>query len=326
MSGPSSSAPTISIITACYNSAPFLDRIHRSLAAQTYRKFEWICVDDCSTDDTVERLVSLPAPGALGMQVYRLPQNTGGPVALAVGTQRSTGDIVFWLDHDDELFPSALEQIRANWPRVEKDPMLSGLAFRALKPEDESMVGREVESGLRVTASEAFNRFPDISDGTLAFRGELMRRFATVESMEDVVLSYVLYHELTRGRPFVSVNEAVRYYHRDNPRSQTNFERISRKTVASYARILDGADRHYLLRPLAWARHTATLLRYSKQVHGRWFKGLRHMRRRSMQLVAMALWPLGWLAYRRRPMANIVEIPFFDAGLARGLTDLRSRP
>lgn len=325
MNGSTASSPTISIITACYNSVPFIDRIHGSLKAQTYRNFEWICVDDCSTDGTVERLVKLPSPGALGMQVYRLPQNTGGPVALAVGTQRSIGDIVFWLDHDDELFPTALDQIRENWPEVERDPSLSGLAFRALKP-DKSAIGRQTASGLRLTGSEGFNRFPDISDGTLALRGDLMRHFATVEAMENVALAFVFYNEATRGRPFLSVNEAVRYYHRDNPKSQTNFERISRKTVATYARMLDGADRYYFLRPMAWLRHIATLLRFSKQVHGRWFEGLKFIRRRSMRLLVVLLWPIGWLAFRRRPTTNVVEIPYFDAKLARGLKDLRSGP
>lgn len=324
MSDPSRLGPTISIVTACYNSAPFIDRIYRSLATQTYRNFEWICVDDCSTDDTVERLVKLPSPGELGMQVYRLPQNTGGPVAWAVGTQRSIGEILFWLDHDDELFPSALEQIAANWPEVQRDPALSGLAFRALKPEDGSLIGRKIPSGLRFTASEAFNRFPDISDGTLALRGDLMRRFATVESLENVVLAFVFYNELTQGRPFLSVSTAVRYYHRDNPVSQTNLERISRKTVATYARIIDAADRFYLLRPMAWVRHIATMLRFSKQVHGNWFEGLRFVRRRSIRLLAILLWPLGWLAYRRRKAANVVEIPFFGPELASGLVDLRS--
>src|SRR5437762_12059238 len=107
-------AVRISVVTACYNTSPFLDRIYNSLLRQTYRRFEWICVDDHSSDETVAQLVRLAAPGDFGMQVYQLPQNTGGPVALAFGTQMAKGDATIWLDHDDELFPNALEEVQAN--------------------------------------------------------------------------------------------------------------------------------------------------------------------------------------------------------------------
>src|SRR5260221_9600817 len=122
---------SISIVTACYNSTPFLERVHKSLVQQTYRNFEWICVDDRSTDDTVSRLKAVRAPGDLGMRVYQLPQNTGGPVALAMGTKVAKGDVIIWLDHDDELVPDALGQVEANWPKGQAGPGESGLFLRA---------------------------------------------------------------------------------------------------------------------------------------------------------------------------------------------------
>lgn len=318
--------PTISIVTACYNSTPFLDRIYQSLAAQTYRNFEWICVDDCSTDDTVDRLIALPSPGLLGMQVYRLPRNTGGPVALAVGTQHARGEITIWLDHDDELFPFALEEVRRNWPAVAGDPALSGLSLRAADPAT-GLIGRELPAGLRLTASEGLNRFPDISDGTLAVKTELMQRFATVEALENIVLNGAIYFPMTAGRPLVVADSPpIRYYHRDNPASQTRLERISRKTVASYARTFDAADRHFLRRPLLWLRQVATMLRYSKIVHGRWFEALKFIRRPGLRAIAILAWPLALLAYARRPTANVVEIDVFRPEDAAGLRDLWAGP
>lgn len=316
-------APSISIITACYNSTPFLERIHGSLMEQAYRNFEWICVDDCSTDDTVEQLSHLSSPGELGMQVYRLPQNTGGPIASAVGTQHAGAEIAIWLDHDDELFPFALEQVRSNWLRVRDDGSLSGIFLRASDSGDETMIGRELRAGRRLTWSEMGNRYPDVCDGTFALKRELFQRYATVEAMENVVLNGVLYERLTAAYPFVTADgPPIRYYHRDNPASQTRLERISRKTVASYARLLEQADLHYLRSPIRWAKHGATLLRYSKQVHGRWFAGLREISRPGIRLTVMALWPLAVLAYWRRPQVNVLEIPFFRPEQAEGLSNL----
>jgi len=319
----STTEPSISIVTACYNSTPFLDRIYESLEKQTYRNFEWVCVDDASTDDTVARLISLKSPGALGMQVYKLPQNTGGPVALGVGTQRARGDIVIWLDHDDALEPFALEQVRNNWWRAQADESVSGMLFWAIDAADGRPIGRHLPPGTKLTWSEQNNRYPDICDCTFAFKREQLQRFATVEAMEDVILNGVVFERMTAAHPFVTADgPPIRYYFRDNPASQTRLERISRKTVATYARLLDQSDLHYVRSPMRWLKHAATLLRYSRIVHGRWLYCLRYISRAEIRILLLALLPFGLVAYLRRPNANIVDAPFFPAHLADGLDDL----
>ncbi len=84
MSSAPDAPPAISVVTCCYNSLPFIRRLHASLLSQSYRNFEWVLVDDCSRDGTVSLLRELPSPGNLGMRVFRLPQNSGGGVALGL--------------------------------------------------------------------------------------------------------------------------------------------------------------------------------------------------------------------------------------------------
>jgi len=48
--------PKLSLITLCYNQAPFLLERIRSIRAQTFQDFEWIVIDDCSTDESSEIL------------------------------------------------------------------------------------------------------------------------------------------------------------------------------------------------------------------------------------------------------------------------------
>lgn len=306
-------SPTISIVTPCYNSTPFLERIHGSLQRQSYRVFEWVCVDDCSSDDTVERLTAMPAPGDLGMQVYQLPQNTYGPVAIAVGTQKARGDIILWLDHDDELLPDALENIVREWPKVGGH---AGLIFPVVDGATRSPIGDTLPSGSILSSVELAKRVPTAADVAFVMKRSVAQHIATIENMESVALLGVPYADMGR---FVVANEPVKIYHRDNTQSQTAVERISRKTVSSYARLL---DKGYPSQSLSlWARWAVAMLRYSKQVHGRWFAGLREMK--SVRRIAViALWPLGFLSYRRRPRANVVEYPVFRPEMAKGLPDL----
>jgi glycosyltransferase involved in cell wall biosynthesis len=316
-------SPSISIVTACYNSVAFLDRIHGSLLRQTYRNFEWVCVDDVSKDDTVQRLLSLQAPGKLGMQVYQLPQNTGGPVALAIGTKLAKGEIIIWLDHDDELFPDALDSVRTHWPLIHVGRGDAGLLLRASDPATGAMIGRELPTGARLTWGEISSRYPDITDGTFVFRAELLREYASVERMEAINLNGVVFAELTRQHPLIVTNVSARYYHRDNPASQTRLERVSRKSVATYARMFDGLEWHAALSPSRWVRHLVTMFRYSRLVYGRPAVALSHIRRWPRRALASLLLPLGLFVRYRNANEVLVDIPHFDPALAEGLRDLR---
>ena len=311
----------ISVVTACYNSSRFLDRIYNSLVSQTYRDFEWVCVDDLSTDDTVKRLLGLKAPGELGMQVYALPQNSGGSVAVALAMQRAMGEVVVLLDHDDELFPEALEEVAANWHRI--GPEGSGLFLRAVDPGTDEMIGRKLTTGRRLTWNEMTNRYPDVHDGTFAFRADLLREFASVERMEPIMLLGAMLAEISAKHPLVNIDVPVRYYHRDNADSQTRRQRVSRKNVVTYARIFDAADRYYLVAPVRWLKHLVTLFRYSRLVHGRASKAFEFIRRRSMRWLARAIWPLGQFARYLRDNEVLVESPEFDPALTEKLADLR---
>ncbi|MES2001553.1 MAG: glycosyltransferase [Pseudomonadota bacterium] len=319
-----SAPPTISIITACYNSTAFLNRIHASLAKQEYRRFEWICVDDCSTDATVELLLRLKAPGEFGMKVFRLPENSGGSVAVQMAIARSTGDIVIILDHDDELLRGALSRIAANWGAVADDPSLSGLMFQSANP-DGTIHGEILPPGERLTYAERHSRFPKASDATWAARGDLLRATATFELMEPLTQFGVVLMDLTRGRPMLVVGEKpVRIYHRDNPKSQTNFERISRKSVITYAMLADRIDRSSLANPGFWLRYIATMLRYSKLVFGRWFECLRWIKRPVIRALVVVCWPLGVLTRLGRPAPTITQMRPYRADTIERIDNLKA--
>jgi glycosyltransferase involved in cell wall biosynthesis len=318
--------PTISIVTACYNSGRFIDRIQRSLASQSYRLFEWICVDDYSTDDTVERLLAFDPPGALGMQVYRLPQNTGGPVAWAVGFARARGEIVFWLDHDDELFSFALEEIVKTWPTARSNDQLAGMFFQAVDPGTGLAIGGTLSDRRPMTMQQFSQKYPLACDGTWAMKRSHIQEVATVEALEQVALGGLILNDLTRTKK-ITIADAlpIRFYHRDNPDSQTRHERVSRKTVWTYARLLDQFTRSDLRRLGRWVRHTVVMNRYAFHVHGRWRAGSDLVRRPLLRLFARAMIPLSWLLDRRRPRPTIVEIPVFHPHFLASLGDLRLR-
>ncbi len=98
--------PRVSVVVPCKNGGRFLDDLLASLAAQTFRDFEIIVVDDGSTESaTVEKLGSLdPSIRVLRQKNLRLP------AARNRGFRAARGEFVLPLDCDDMLEPAYLAE------------------------------------------------------------------------------------------------------------------------------------------------------------------------------------------------------------------------
>ena len=99
----------ISVITATYNQAAFLEGAVRSLRGQDFPDWEHIIIDDGSTDDTPKILDRLAGQGgdAAKLRVFRTA-NRGQPAALNFALAQARGEQVAFLDSDDEYGPRHL--------------------------------------------------------------------------------------------------------------------------------------------------------------------------------------------------------------------------
>ena len=104
------STPTVSVVTAAYNSAEYIERALESVGGQTMdeRRIEHIVVDDGSTDETVELVESFESPS---VRLIEKEKNSGnGTVACNRGIERARGEYVTVLDSDDKFLPTLLER------------------------------------------------------------------------------------------------------------------------------------------------------------------------------------------------------------------------
>jgi len=100
--------PLVSIITGIFNGQSMLEECYRSVVAQTYKNFEWLVVDDRSTDNSLD-MISNWQDGRI--RVLQTATNTGGPAAprnLAVA--KSQGEYIAILDQDDMWDADKLEK------------------------------------------------------------------------------------------------------------------------------------------------------------------------------------------------------------------------
>ena len=103
-------APLMSVITPYYNAGKYFEQTFNCVMNQTFPWFEWIIVDDGSTDtDSISKLAKLAAEDGR-IKVIR-QENGGQSVARNAGIRSSTTDIIVPLDADDLITPPFLEEL-----------------------------------------------------------------------------------------------------------------------------------------------------------------------------------------------------------------------
>lgn len=90
----------VSIITPCFNSSTYLLETYQCLNLQTHSNWEWIVVDDCSTDDSLIILEDLNFRDNR-VKVFKNSQNSGAAITRNNSLDNATGDYVAFLDSDD---------------------------------------------------------------------------------------------------------------------------------------------------------------------------------------------------------------------------------
>jgi glycosyltransferase involved in cell wall biosynthesis len=101
---PGEPAPLVTVITPAYNVAPYIGAAVDSVLGQRFRDFEYLVVDDGSTDQTVEEVRRRADPR---LQLVMAP-HAGSAGARNTGLDRARGQFVAFLDGDDRWHPDFL--------------------------------------------------------------------------------------------------------------------------------------------------------------------------------------------------------------------------
>ena len=113
--------PLVSIITPAYNCKNAIEDTVNIVLSQTFKDFEWIIIDDCSTDGSIEYLKTLLNKDKR-IKVIFSEKNGGSAAARNKGLKEATGRYITFLDSDDTIDENYLESqvnfIKDNGPLI----------------------------------------------------------------------------------------------------------------------------------------------------------------------------------------------------------------
>ena len=118
----------LTILTPTYNRQNNLKTLYQSLQKQSIKGFEWLIVDDGSTDDTKRKIEEYKSTSDFPVR-YIYKENGGKHTALNLGIKNITTILTFIVDSDDALTPDAVEVIFNIHKKYENKTGICGYSF-----------------------------------------------------------------------------------------------------------------------------------------------------------------------------------------------------
>jgi glycosyltransferase involved in cell wall biosynthesis len=224
--------PTVSVVIPAYNQARFLAGALESVLTQTYPALEIVVVDDGSTDATGEVLAGFRGRVA----VVRQPNN-GVSSARNAGVAGSAGDLVAFLDADDQWLPDKLARQIA---RHVREPDL-GLVHcgiqeidadgRALGVRTEGIEGRVAGRLLR------FDGAAILGGGSAALIPRtVFDRVGGFDPLLSTSADWDLYYRIAKDHPIGFVDEVLVRYRLHGAGMHTNVDLMAQDMLRAFSR------------------------------------------------------------------------------------------
>ncbi len=122
---------TFTVFTPTYNRAHTLGQVFESLNSQTFRDFEWLIVDDGSTDNTELLIRQWQMMSDFPIRYIR-QEHAGKHIAFNRAVREAKGELLLNLDSDDACVSEALERFKYHWDSIPESKRAQFSAVTAL--------------------------------------------------------------------------------------------------------------------------------------------------------------------------------------------------
>ena len=223
------------IITPQYNSFNLMEEYFRSLENQSYKNFEVIIVDDCSTDDSYELLQLYKEKSQLSIKLLKTEHNSGPGRARNIGIENASGDWITFVDNDDWVDEKFLEKINEVIVREKVNCVIYDYYTW-------------LDGRIGIARSMYINNpgRKTISDSIISVRNHSIGKFYKLEACKDV-----RFPEVRRCEDVAYVIQAIAacgsayyynvplYYYRQRPTSLSNNNKMDHKDMVRAFSILE---------------------------------------------------------------------------------------
>ena len=201
---------TVTVLTPAFNRGGRLQSLWDSLQKQTVKDFEWLVVDDGSTDGTKDLITQLQEKSDFPIR-YIYKSNGGKHTALNVGIQTICSELVFIVDSDDCVTDDAVESILKIHKKYRSQNNICGYAFLRAFPDGKV-------NGKKFDVDEKIGSYIDVrvngddtgADKAEVFKTHCLKEFPFPEYPNEKFLGEdLVWVRMARKYEMVHINKAI---------------------------------------------------------------------------------------------------------------------
>lgn len=169
--------PLITIFTPVYNRAYIIPQLYESLKKQTSKDFEWLIVDDGSSDN-IKELVDLWVEKEKDFPIRFIFQKNGGKhTAINRGVQLAQGEFFFIVDSDDYLTPDAVSWIIQASKGIQYDIGYAGISGIRIHPDGTKIGGGSDFGVINTNALDIRFKYHIVGDLAEIYKTDVLRKY-----------------------------------------------------------------------------------------------------------------------------------------------------
>ena len=202
---------TLTVFTPAYNRAHTINRTYESLCRQTSKDFEWLIVDDGSTDNTADIIKQFIEEDKVSIK-YIHQKNQGMHGAHNTAYANIDTELNVCIDSDDYMPDDAVEKIVTFWKsRTEEERgNYAGLVGLDIDT-DGKLIGKAFPDGVIDTTTVEFNDYEACGDKKLVYRTDIVKKYPSYPLFDGeryVGLDY-LYVSIDQDYRLLVMNEPL---------------------------------------------------------------------------------------------------------------------
>lgn len=289
----------ITVFTPTYNRAGTLHRVYESLAAQTYKDFNWIIVDDGSIDNTRE-IVEQFIKTAFFEIKYIYKENGGKHTAINRALQETDAELFLIADSDDAFRADSLEVFINTWDSIPEDVRqeYKGVIARCYDADTGKGIGAFPKKVFDSNDLDALFKLKLRFEKWNIVRTDVMKEIAFPEPNEKLKFypETVVWCRMARKYKTRYIDETLRAYYRDQDNSlvKTGNSRSRESTYLWQYYLNEAVD--YLLRNPKY--YIQALIGFSRDCilsHYAYKSSIRRINNVPNKILVTLFYPLGYV-------------------------------
>jgi glycosyltransferase involved in cell wall biosynthesis len=300
--------PMITIFTPTFNRAHTLHELYLSLLEQTDKDFEWLIIDDGSSDQSKSMVEGWQQEGKISIR-YIYQENGGKHIAYNHALEVADS-VLFWpLDSDDLAVPTSVERIKFHWYTM----VLQKSSAKAISFLVNNTDGKKWNDDFKVPYFE--EHFPELiynktirDDIWFVFVLSCIKTFRYPEKWRSIyVPDSLMPYAISANHPVRFVNERLGIY-RWNPADADRLSNFSRpenlksggaaSLFLQYWIKLNYGNRYILRYPLTHLKVVIQFHRFGDLANLGLYDRLCWIDSKVVKLISMICVPCGWIAAR----------------------------